>query len=313
MRQYILTNPAGDRLTILEHGASMKSWLVRLNHNPGNSLRELILGYANSKQYLQDSCYLGAVVGPYANRIGRGKLQLGQQHYQLQQNEGHHHLHGGSIGLHRMQWQCVRQQTAQLTLSCKVPDGQGGYPGPLQFTLTYQLNADSSLDVMLEAQSAQLTLAGPTLHPYFNLSGGQQQIDQHQLWLAAEHYTATDSAKIPTGKLLPVAGTALDFRNSKAIGTAQLDHNVVVAGNMQQAAAILTSPDQHFRLLVSSDYPGLQVYSGDYLATPFVPRQGICLEPQFYPDSPNHSKFPLRLTGPEQPLVAHIRYQIERG
>lgn len=309
MRQFTLTNPTGDRLTILEHGARMQSWAVRL----GNSQREIILGYSDTQQYVQDNAYLGAVVGPYANRIGGGVLPLGQQRYQLQQNESRHHLHGGSIGLHHLQWHCLLQQPSLLVLSSTVPDGQGGYPGPLHFTLTYQLNADSSLDVTLEARSAQLTLAGPTLHPYFNLSGTAEPVNQHQLWLNAERYTATDQDKIPTGALLAVDETAVDFRHCKTIGTVQLDHNLVVSGNMQHTAAILTSPDQQLRLLVSSDYPGLQVYSGDYLAAPFSPRQGICLEPQFYPDAPNHSQFPLRLTGPEQPFVAHIRYHLEKG
>lgn len=309
MRQFTLTNPAGDRLTILEHGASMQSWLVRL----GNSQREIILGYADTQRYLQDNTYLGAVVGPYANRIGGGILPLGQKRYQLQQNEGRHHLHGGANGLHRQQWQALQHSSSSVKLCCNLADCHSGYPGPLYFTLTYQLNADGSLDVTLEAQSAQLTLAGPTLHPYFNLSGTAEPINQHQLWLNAEQYTPTDNDKIPTGALLPVDETALDFRHCKTIGTVQLDHNLVVSGNMQQSAAILTSPDQQLRLLVSSDYPGLQVYSGDYLAAPFTPRQGICLEPQFYPDSPNHSQFPLRLTGPEQPFVAHIRYQLERS
>ena len=309
MRQFSLTNHKGDRLTILEHGASMQSWSVAV----GPERRELILGYANPQQYLQDNSYLGAVVGPYANRIGNGKLQLAGQHYQLQLNEGKHHLHGGANGLHRQQWQLQQQTSSSVQLRCILPDGHSGYPGPTEFSVLYQLNADSSLDVKLEAQSAKLTLAGPTLHPYFNLSGTAEPINQHQLWLNAEQYTPTDNDKIPTGALLPVDETALDFRHCKTIGTVQLDHNLAVKADIKQNAAILTSPDQQLRLLVRSDYPGLQVYSGDYLAAPFSPRQGICLEPQFYPDAPNHSQFPLRLTGPEQPFVAHIRYQLEKG
>ncbi|MDP2716897.1 aldose epimerase family protein [Rheinheimera sp.] len=309
MRQFTLTNPSGDRLTILEHGARMQSWAVRL----GNTQRELILGYSDAQRYLQDNAYLGAVVGPYANRIGNGRLQLAQKHYQLQLNEGRHHLHGGANGLQRMQWQCLQHSSSSVKLGCTLADGHSGYPGPTEFSVLYQLNADSSLDVTLEAKSAQLTLAGPTLHPYFNLSGKAEPINQHQLWLNAELYTPTNKDKIPTGELLPVDETALDFRHCKTIGTLQLDHNLVVSANIQHTAAILTSPDQQLRLLVSSDYPGLQVYSGDYLAAPFTARQGICLEPQFYPDAPNHSQFPLRLTGPEQPFVAHIRYQVEKS
>ncbi|MEH8016614.1 galactose mutarotase [Rheinheimera muenzenbergensis] len=309
MQQFMLTNPAGDSLTILEHGASMQSWTVRV----ANSQRELLLGYANPQQYLQDTSYLGAVVGPYANRIGHGRLQLAQQRYQLQLNEGKHHLHGGANGLHRQHWQVQQQTSSSVKLRCTLADGHSGYPGPTEFSVLYQLHADSTLDVTLEATAAQLTLAGPTLHPYFNLSGKAGPINQHLLWLNAEHYTPTDSAKIPTGQLLPVEDSALDFRHCKSIGAIALDHNLVVSGTMQQTAAILTSPDQQLRLLISSDYPGLQVYSGDYLAAPFSPRQGICLEPQFYPDAPNHSQFPLRLTGPEQPFVAHIRYQVEKS
>lgn len=309
MQQFTLTNLSGDRLTILEHSAGMQSWSVPL----GNSRRELILGYAKPQQYLQDSSYLGAVVGPYANRIGGGILLLGQQRYQLQQNEGRHHLHGGANGLHRQQWQALQHNSSSVKLCCTLADGHSGYPGPTEFSVLYQLNADSSLDVTLQARSAQLTLAGPTLHPYFNLSGKAEPINQHQLWLNAEHYTPTDSEKVPTGQLVPVEDSALDFRHCKSIGTVQLDHNLVVSGNMQQTAAILTSPDQQLRLRLSSDYPGLQVYSGDYLAAPFGPRQGICLEPQFYPDAPNHSHFPCRYTSPEQPFVAHIRYQVEKS
>ncbi len=309
MAFYTLSNRSGDTLIILQHGASLQRWSVRL----GNTRRELILGYPAAQHYQHDSCYLGAVVGPYANRIGGGVLQLDNQRHQLQQNEGQHHLHGGSQGLHQRNWQLLEQQASRLVLACDLADGHSGYPGPLRFIVTYQLSDNGTLEATLQAWAEQPSLIGPTLHPYFNLAAGQPVIDQHQLWLAAEQYTLTDGDKIPTGELRQVQGSKLDFSRAKALDGIRLDHNFVVHGNLQQAAAELTSPDQRLRLKVSSDYPGLQVYTGEHLGAPFLPRQGICLEPQFFPDSPNQPGFPFHFTRPEQAFVAHIRYQLEKG
>jgi len=198
-----------------------------------------------------------------------------------------------------------------------VPDGQGGYPGPMTFRIRYQFTApttqQSELQVTLEASSSRATLIGPTLHPYFNLAGSATNVNAHQLQLAAAHYAVVDEHCIPTGELRKVQGTAFDFHQPRLLADTRLDHNFVVHGHLQQAAAVLTSPQGDLSLSVSSDYPGLQVYTGDHLKSPFSPRQGICLEPQFFPDSPNQKGFPFHFTRPGQPFVAKMRYVLSRA
>lgn len=309
MKVFYLTNKAGDQLSILERGAAMHRWSTVV----GDSQRELILSYAHPYAYADDPFYLGALVGPYANRIGKGRLLIDQTLYQLEQNEGQNQLHGGAAGLHQMNWELLDLQESKLVLGCEMADGQGGYPGPVFFRVTYQLLDQSIVDIQLEASSKVTTLVGPTLHPYFNLASEQAPINQHQLCLHAAHYTVVDAQSIPTGELPKVQGSMMDFSRSKTLDDVRIDHNFVVNGDLHQAAAELTSPDGLVRLKVYSDYPGLQVYTGDHLSGPFQARQGICLEPQFFPDSPNQKGFPFHFTRPGQPFKAHIRYQLEKA
>ncbi|WP_337843403.1 aldose epimerase family protein [Rheinheimera sp.] len=313
MQQFQLKNARGDQLQVLSYGATLQHWSARL----GSQQRELILSYPKAEHYRKDCCYVGAVAGPYANRIGQSSFKLEQQRYQLEANEGQHHLHGGSQGLHCQHWQLKTQYQDAVELVCSRPDGLGGYPGPVHFSLLYQLTADGALAATFQARAERVTLVGPTLHPYFNLAavpegGAKASIDAHQLQLKAAHYAVVDHECIPTGELAKVQGTAFDFQQRRLLAGAVLDHNFVVAGDVRQASAELTSPDGQLKLQVSSDYPGLQVYTGEHLAAPFQARQGICLEPQFFPDSPNQPCFPFHYTRPEQPFRAHIRYQLER-
>jgi aldose 1-epimerase len=309
MKVYRLTNRSGDALAVLAKGATLQRWSVRL----GSGRRDLILHYPQPEAYAQDPYYLGALVGPFANRIGGGVVSIDQQTCQLEQNEGFNHLHGGSQGLHMQHWHCIDSQPARLVLACEIEDGQGGYPGPTAFQVTYKLGDDGTLDVCLEARASRPTLVGPTLHPYLNLSSAQDCIDHHQLRINASHYTAVDNGNIPTGELRKVQNSELDFSHSRALVGSQLDHNFVVSGDLLKPCAELLSPDQRLRLAVSSDYPGLQVYTGEHLNRPFRSRQGVCLEPQFFPDSPNHKGFPFHFTRPDKPFVAHIRYQLEKA
>lgn len=320
MKTYRLQNTAGDELVILALGAAMQRWSTI----HGGTRRDLILGYADAADYQQDSQYMGAVVGPYANRIGHGHLIIEQQAFQLEQNDGLHHLHGGRSGLQRQIWQLRQQQPNQLILHCSLPDGAGGYPGPSQFEVCYQLSEQqpqsggtlTRLAVSFSAHSFQTSLIGPTLHPYFNLDPAHRfgvasnVIDQHQLQLNAQYFTVTDAQKIPTGELRHVQASPLDFYQAKLLQQTVLDDNFVVDGNITELAAQLISPDQAICLGVSTDYPGLQVYTGEHLSTAFGARGGICLEPQFFPDSPNQTCFPFHFTRPDQSFKARICYHL---
>lgn len=336
MQLFQLKNQAGDELVILAHGATMQRWSTLV----GNQRRELILSYPEPQQYRQDRSYLGALVGPYANRIGQGKITIDQQQFQLQQNEGSHHLHGGEQGLQQQEWTLQQLQSNTVVLTCELADGHNGYPGPSHFQVSYRLSeptavtrADgvvlqqSCLTVELQASSRRPTLIGPTLHPYFNLAAPAQSaasiddhvsnppvspINNHLLRLHAAYYAEVNAQNIPTGQLRKVSGSPYDFSQRQAIGDLPLDHNFVVHGNLQQQTAELTSPDGLLTLGVSSDYPGLQVYTGDHLSGTFQPRQGICLEPQFFPDSPNQKCFPFQFTRPDQPFSAKICYWLTK-
>lgn len=330
MQLFQLQNQAGDELVILSYGAIMQRWSTLV----GQTRRELILSYPEPQQYLTDPCYLGALVGPYANRIGQGKVTIDQQHYQLQQNEGVHHLHGGLMGLHQQSWQLVQLKSDSVVLRCELADGHNGYPGPSVFEVRYHLSEpiaqtttsgaveyQSCLMVELRASSQRASLIGPTLHPYFNLAAPIQSatpaatrgsIDDHQLQVLASYYAAIDPQLIPTGELRKVSGSLMDFQQNRRIGAQQLDHNFVVNGHLQQPSAKLRSPDGMLTLGVSSDYPGLQVYTGDHLGGAFHARQGICLEPQYFPDSPNQKCFPFQFTRPDQPFRANICYWLSK-
>lgn len=323
IQSFQLTNAHGDVVTVLSQGAVLAQWSTLLAAEADGQPRDILLSYPSAADIALDPYYLGALVGPYANRVGGGAFMLDGVKVQLEQNEGRHHLHGGSLGLHRLQWQVLEQNPHKLVLVTEVPDGQGGYPGPLLLRISYQLSAPSPnqslLAVRIDASSSKATLLGPTLHPYFNLAGRpvdaaarQSGIDQHQLRLDAAHYAVVDADNIPTGELRKVQGTLFDFNQLRPLAGQTLDHNFVVHGNLQQPAAELLSPDGALKLAVCSDYPGLQVYSGDHLGSPFAPRQGVCLEPQFFPDSPNQKSFPFHFTRPGQAFVARIHYWLSR-
>ncbi|WP_102797764.1 aldose epimerase family protein [Bowmanella denitrificans] len=308
VKVFRLANRVGDAVAILDWGARLHSWSTRL----GSGRRDIVLGYTDVQHYQNDPYHLGALVGPYANRIGGGRLKIASQTYQLQQNEGANHLHGGAKGLHHVQWQCLEESDTHVVLQYQQQDGEGGYPGPVTYQLEFELDNHSRLWLSIQAEVAQISLIGPTLHPYFNLSADFGRVDGHHLQIHAEHFAVVDAQGIPTGELRSVKGSNFDFRYPRQIAGTVVDHNFVVGGSLKQPAASLTSPDQRLQLSVSADYPGLQFYTGEHLGTPFIPRQGLCLEPQFFPDSPNQIGFPFHFSQPHKPFAATLCYQLDK-
>jgi len=316
--EYTLKNENNDSISIINYGARITSW----NTQVSNKSRNIVLGYSNLNDYLIDPFYLGAVAGPYANRIKRASYKLDSQTVTLDKNEGDNQLHGGNNALSNLFWQLDYCKTDALSLSIYLSDGYNGYPGNTRFTVIYKLTAkapnESSLEISFFINSDTNTIAGPTSHPYFNLAGIDKSSIGHSLKVLAEHYTPVDDQAIPTGEIRPTKNTPFDFSKTKMLdnNVDKLDHNFVCATKLDlsklKQQALLMSPDNKLSLDVFSNYPAIQIYSGQHLNQPFSKFDGICLEPQFCPDSPNQSNFPFKYLTANETLQTSIVYLVKK-
>lgn len=259
------------------------------------------LGFERPGDYRQSPFYLGATVGRYANRIHRARFAFAGRRIALQANEPStgNSLHGGDDGFHRQIWRLAYGPDRRSIL-CRYrsPDGEGGFPGNVVATVIYTLVDPMTLAIRFHAVSDQDTVLSLTNHTYFNLAPRDGAVDSHQIRIHASHYTPTNDAKIPTGELRAVAGSAFDLRELRALchedGPARFDHNFAVNGQtgVLRPAAELYAPTTGLRMRMNTTQAGVQLYTGDGLAGPFAPRQGVCLEAQGFPDAPNQPQFP---------------------
>ncbi len=299
---------------------------------------DVVLGYDTLEGYLKSSPYFGALIGRYGNRIAKGRFTLNGRKYTLAINDAPNTLHGGTVGFDKVVWKATQSVVTpngpQLTLTYLSRDGEEGYPGNLNVTAVYSLTDDNSLRLDYTATTDKDTVVNLTQHSYFNLRG-RSDILAHVVQINADRFTPIDSTLIPTGELRPVAGTPFDFRKPTAIG-ARLDantdasdeqirfgkgydHNWVInkpVGALTVAATVY-EPDSGRVLEVSSAEPGLQFYSGNFLdgsltgkgGQVYALRNGFCLEPQHFPDSPNHPGFPPVVLKPGQTYKNTIIYR----
>jgi aldose 1-epimerase len=329
-----LSNQDGVSVRILALGAAIQS--LSVPDRNGKSA-DVVLGYASAGEYLAKPQYLGATVGRYANRIAGGTFTLDGRRYELERNDGPNHLHGGSRGLDKVQWsinEVSSESAARVVLSYVSPDGDGGYPGALRVTAAYSLNEKNEVAVEYRATTDKPTIVNLTNHCYFNLAGeaGRTDVLDHRLTLFADAYTPIDETLIPTGERRSVAGTPFDFRQARAIGECirdgrdeQLrigrgyDHNFVVNGppGKLRPAARLEDPESGRVLELLTSAPGVQFYSGNRLdatsagKTGRLYRQsdGLCLEPQVFPDSPNRPDFPSARLNPGEEYVTAMTFR----
>lgn len=292
-----LTNSGGAFIEVTNYGATLVSAHVPDRHGkPAN----VVLGYDCLHGYLTDPNYMGATIGRFANRIANAAFTLDGKHYQLEANDGPNTNHGGPNGFHR---QTFRHETGEnsITFHYTSPDGEGGFPGTLQLAVRYEWTDDHALTIHYKATTDQPTVANFTNHAYFNLSGRKNPIDDHALHIFAQNIVVTGPDHVPTGAIEP-AGT-LNF-NGGNIGEKIRDENGVRAGlntcyilekqtNALTKACRLTDAETGRTLTVHTSYPGLLLYTGDYLSGEMHrPFEGLCLECQYFPDSPNQPAFP---------------------
>lgn len=272
---------------------------------------DVCLGFASPQAYEEQTCYIGATVGRYANRIGNAKFALNGVEYSLYPNDGENHLHGGPHGFHTKVWKAEEESDA-LVLSCESADMEEGYPGRLSVRVRYTL-VNGTLTLSYHAKSDRDTVVNLTNHAYFNLAGqGSGSILKHRIRINADRFTRVGAGAIPTGGLPEVAGTPFDFRTFTEIGahidddiedlrvTGGYDHNFVLNGGGFREAACVYDSESGRMLTVKTDLPGVQFYAGNSLdgtlcgkdSARYVRRSGFCLETQFFPDTPNHPEFP---------------------
>lgn len=280
--------------------------LVRLYvPDSAGNLADVVLGYRDPVEYQQKGGYFGATVGRNANRIAGGRFELNGRTVQMPQNEGENNLHSGPDSYAYRIWTMEKHTESSIRFSLESPDGDQGMPGNAQIHVTYTLEYPGSLRITYDAVSDQDTVFNLTNHSYFNLAGHDhpEKAMEQVLMLTARHYTPDDAQSIPTGELRPVAGTPMDFRVPKPIGRdlgqdypcfrlqRGYDHNFEAYAD---PCAILTDPASGRTMSVSTDCPGIQFYSGNFLSgeegkdgVSYCHRGGIALETQYYPDSVN--------------------------
>jgi len=319
---YLLTNDNGMQASITTYGGIIVS-LTAPDRN--GVFADVVLGFDNLDDYLAGHPYLGAIIGRYANRIGKGTFTLDDQTYDLARNNNGNHLHGGVAGFDKALWSArprSRPEGPQLRLTRVSADGEEGYPGRLDVTVDYTLTHENELRIDYRATTDKPTHVNLTNHSYFNLSGpGGGDILSHEMLVNADHFTPVDDGLIPTGEIREVEGTPMDFRTPHAIGTRiedddeQLqfgdgyDHNWILnkPDTDPSFAARVFDPTTGRVMEVVTSEPGVQLYSGNFLDGSLTGKEGkaygrrcaLCLETQHFPDSPNRPEFPTTMLRPD--------------
>jgi aldose 1-epimerase len=314
---FVVSNDSVE-VTFTNYGCTIMSILVP---DKNGHKQNVVSGFCRPEDYLNTHPYFGCVVGRFANRIAFGKFELNDLEYQLPINNGPNHLHGGMEGFNKRVWS-VKQvishgDAAGVAFSYTSAHMEEGYPGTMEVTVTYLLNANNELILQYEATCDQPTIINLTNHSYFNLSGfSDASIDEHLLKINAENYTKKNAHNVPSGEITPVENTPLDFLEYKKIGEnikelitdKGYDHNFVLRNPTKAVsfAAALYEPVSGRLLQVLTNQPGIQVYTANWWDgsitgahdVPYLQHGAIALETQNFPDAPNHSNFPSATLSP---------------
>jgi aldose 1-epimerase len=305
--QLFILNVGELAVTLTDYGATLASILVPTGKG---GVDDILLGCSTLSGYTAKHPFFGVTVGRYANRIAKSRFSLGGKEYLLAANDGVNHLHGGPKGFNTFVWKADASEGprgASVKFTRTSPDGEEGYPGELSVSVTFTLDSSAALSISYEAITEAETVINLTNHAYFNLKGeGNGTILDHELRLACSRYLPVDSTLIPNGDSAQVAGGPFDFKAAKCIGrdieaAGGYDHNFILdrGGPGLVEFAEVREPKSGRRLTAATTLPGVQFYSGNFLAgsagkrgAVYEKHGGFCLETQLFPDSPNKPSYP---------------------
>lgn len=303
-----LTNATGASIELTNLGAT---WVSAYMPNSRGILENILLGYDNAEDYIKDSFYMGATIGRFANRIDQASFSIEGNTYLLEKNDGENTNHGGLSGFSKKIWQWEEMDSG-IRFMLHSPDMEGGYPGNVDIEVEYIFSDTNELTINYYGITDRPTYLNLTNHAYFNLSGDQRKITEHHLLIPSSRIVETTAQFIPTGSFVSVKGTPFDFTSRRRIGTHLYENNNQLLQNRGYnhcyilkeqpskellTAAILSDPELSGReLTVTTDLPGMLLYTSGYL-TP-TPDIGVCLETQYFPDTPSHPRFPSCLLMP---------------
>jgi aldose 1-epimerase len=326
---FVLKNKNNMEVCITNFGGRIVS--VMVPDKDGN-MKDVVLGFDSIQDYIKYPSDFGASIGRYANRINQGRFTLDGVEYQLPQNNYGHCLHGGPKGFQYRVYKGVQKNDQEVQLTYLAKDGEEGFPGNLQCTVTMKLTDDNAIDIQYEAETDKPTIVNMTNHSYFNLDGDPTTDNSaYLLTLNADNYTPIDSTFMTTGEIATVEGTPMDFRKPTAIGANinqefeqlksgnGIDHNWVLntQGDVTKVCATLESPKTGIVLDVYTNEPGIQVYCGNFLDGTLTGKKGIvynfraavCLETDKYPDTPNKPEWPSAVLRPGEKYQSQCIYK----
>lgn len=324
-----ITNAAGASVELSSLGAGIVA--LRVPDRNGK-IENVALSYANPADYMADGPCMGKIPGRFANRIADGKLEIDGVSYQLDRNNGPNALHGGPSGFMNRIWK-AQQLTDGVRFSYRSADGEENYPGNLDVEATYRWSQENTLTLELTARTDKATVVNLTNHAYFNLEGADSgSVLGHNLKINASNWLPTDNVQVPTGELAPVEGTPMDFRAPRPIGQEikqdfealkigkGYDHCWAIdgweKGKMTENAVVLEAPGSGRVLSVGSTQPGVQIYTGNWLAgsplntsgRSYEDYDGVAIEMQGFPDAPNKPGFPSQALRPGEEYRQTIRF-----
>ncbi len=309
---FTLQNKNGLKAEITNYGGIIVSLFVP---DKNGKVDDVVLGFDNMEGYIEKSPYFGAIIGRHGNRIEDACFELNGKKYSLLKNDGRNHLHGGAKGFDKVLWQVLEHNDSMMKLFYRSVDGEEGYPGNLDVTVTYRLSDDNELSIDYQAVSDADTVVNLTNHTYFNLAGHDAgDIFGHHLKINADKFTVNNQECLPTGEIRDVSGTPLDFRDGRKMGEGicsddeqivffgGYDHNFVLNKSENDLALVaeLSEPVSGRTMKVYTTKPGVQLYTGNNINGEIIGKggvrydkhSGLCLETQYFPNAMKHSHFP---------------------